>query len=232
MTKLLYLEDTYLFTGSAYIQEIGANEHGTYIILDQTIFYPQWWGQPSDTGSISSRNSRFQVESVRIDEIGIVYHYGQCLSGAFQKWETVSLKIDPARRIENAKNHSAGHLIDVAMKNIGMNSVHATKGYHFPQWPYVEYAWILGESESVVSEKLEQELARLIQQDIRVEVTLDTSQDIKAPMWKTPRYVKYDGYDGCGCGGTHVQNSGEIGHIHIKKIKSKDGMIRVSYQVG
>ena len=41
MTELIYLADTSIFTGNATVVETGTNEHGTYIILDRTIFYPQ-----------------------------------------------------------------------------------------------------------------------------------------------------------------------------------------------
>lgn len=41
MTKLLYLSDTYIFSGTATILEAGMNDYGEYIVLDQTIFYPQ-----------------------------------------------------------------------------------------------------------------------------------------------------------------------------------------------
>ena len=41
MTKLTYLSDTSIFTGTATVIETGTNEYGSYIILDQTIFYPQ-----------------------------------------------------------------------------------------------------------------------------------------------------------------------------------------------
>jgi alanyl-tRNA synthetase len=55
---------------------------------------------------------------VRLDEHGIVYHYGEYRDGTFTPRESVTLEIDREKRIQNARNHSAGHLIDIAMRNI------------------------------------------------------------------------------------------------------------------
>jgi Ser-tRNA(Ala) deacylase AlaX len=49
------------------------------------------------------------------------------------------MAIDSQKRIFNARNHSAGHLIDIAMKNIGLGYLKPTKGFHFPEGSYVEY---------------------------------------------------------------------------------------------
>lgn len=76
-TILLYLEDTYLFEETANVVQSGGNENGKYIILDKTIFYPQGGGQPTDTGIIQNENAQFYVSMVRMDENGIVYHYGE-----------------------------------------------------------------------------------------------------------------------------------------------------------
>lgn len=55
---------------------------------------------------------------VRLDEAGIVYHYGELRGESFEIGESVSLEVQKERRILNARHHSAGHLLDIAMKNI------------------------------------------------------------------------------------------------------------------
>jgi Ser-tRNA(Ala) deacylase AlaX len=44
----------------------------------------------------------------------------------------VILKINKDRRILNAKLHSAGHLLDCGVSKLGLENLHATKGFHFP----------------------------------------------------------------------------------------------------
>ena len=226
MTELLYLKDTYLFSWSAGIVETWRDESGDSIILDQTLFYPQWGGQPSDIGLISNESAIFRVTRVRIDEYGIVSHYGSYESWEFKTGTTISMQIDQATRLQNARNHSAGHLIDVAMKQIGYHHLKPTKWHHFPDGCYVEYQWRLDDD---ITDRLQAEVERLIAEDIRVIVTTDTT--LRSPMGKIPRYVAFDGYEWCGCGGTHVRSSLEIGSIIIRKIKSKDDTVKVSYSV-
>ena len=77
MTKLNYLDDTYLLESKATFIEIKENEKGKAVILDETIFYPQGGGQPADTGKIILDNNIFSVTDVRLDENGIVWHFGE-----------------------------------------------------------------------------------------------------------------------------------------------------------
>lgn len=230
MTTLLYLSDTYLFESTATIREIWENEHGRYIILDQTIFYPQWGGQPSDIGRISTGSCVFEVRKVRLDEHGVVYHFWEMLSGTIHIWDSVNLEIDHEVRIKNAMNHSAWHLIDVAIQRMGIDWK-PTKWYHFPEGSYVEYSGTLSEEESILIDRINTTLSDLIEKDIPVIVS-EKAISWWAPHGKKPRHVWYAWSTGCGCGGTHVRSSWEIWSMTIRKIKMKDGMIRVSYSIG
>ena len=226
MTELLYLKDTYLFSWSAGIIETWRDESGDSIILDQTLFYPQWGGQPSDIGLISNESAIFRVTRVRIDEYGIVSHYGSYESWEFKTGTTISMQIDQATRLQNARNHSAGHLIDVAMKQIRYDQLKPMKWHHFPDGCYVEYSWRLDED---ITEQLQEAVNTVIAENIPVIVSAHTSD--KAPIGKIPRYVAFEWYEWCGCGGTHVRSSLEIGKVTIRKVKSKDTTVKVSYSV-
>lgn len=227
-TILLYLEDTYLFEETANVVQSGGNENGKYIILDKTIFYPQGGGQPTDTGIIQNENAQFYVSMVRMDENGIVYHYGEYNMGRLMIWEEVSIEINKEKRVMNARNHSAWHLMDIAIKSIWLSWLIPTKWYHFIEGPYVEYKWSIDMAEQYI-QKIEDEANRLILSELEVIVSTDTS--CIAPSGKVPRYISFKWYAGCGCWGTHVRNSNEIWEIIIRKIKSKDDTVRVSYGV-
>ncbi|HIF14485.1 MAG TPA: hypothetical protein EYQ86_03840 [Bacteroidetes bacterium] len=94
MTNLLYLDNTYLFETSAKFIELKENEKGTAIILDQTIFYPQGGGQPADTGKIILGSNEFIVTDVRLDEQGLVWHFGTFNSNPFNNGDEVDLEDD------------------------------------------------------------------------------------------------------------------------------------------
>ncbi len=235
MTQLLYLQDTHQFEGTAKIQSIEQTEKGAAIILDQTIFYPQGGGQPADSGYIENENGKFQVKDVRLNEHGVVYHFGEFIEGSFSENEEITMKVDAEKRIINARNHSAGHLLDVAREKANIAFLKPEKGYHFADGPYVEYDGELENPESYIK-KMEEAINELVTENIPVE-KLELSceeanlKGIKAPPGKSARVIYFKGYTGCGCGGTHVNSSAEIGKVTIRKISSKKGKTKIAYSV-
>ena len=235
MTNLLYLNNTYLFEANAKFIELRENEKGTAIILDQTIFYPQGGGQPADTGKVISESKEFTVTDVRLDEEGIVWHFGTFNSKPFNKGEEVTLEIDKDKRLLNARLHSAGHLLDCAVSKLDLETLKPTKGFHFPQGPYVEYNGLVEDNQALIP-ILEKAINELIEENLHT-ASEDLSpeeakaQNIWTPQGKSARVVRFHGYEHCGCGGTHINEASEIGKVHIRKIKSKKGTTRISYAI-
>lgn len=232
MTKLLYLEDTKKYTAGAVVLNIDDDEYGTFLVLDQTIFYPQGGGQPADQGKIVSNNNTFKVEHVVLTPDAIVKHYGQFDGESFNSLTSVILEIDEERRILNSKLHSAGHLLDCAVMELGL-PLKPTKGFHFPEGTYVEYEGILDNGSQYVKD-LETVINELVNKGLTFKANYLNSDEackkgIIAPEGKAARFVHVDGFDGCGCGGTHVKSTNELGRIIIRKIKSKKGNTKISY---
>ena len=235
MTGLNYLSDTYLFESQATIKEIKQTEVGKAVVLDQTIFYPQGGGQPADKGMIYSDDVEFEVVDVRLDRSGEVYHYGGYDKGEFAVGDIVKLKIDKDRRVKNAQLHSAGHLLDAAVKKLGITEIKPVKGFHFPDGPYVEYEGSLENPMDYIP-KVEEAVNELILENVELEKEELSNEEaekrgIWAPPGKSARIINFKGYKTCGCGGTHVNNAGEIGKITIRKISSKKGKTRIAYLV-
>ncbi len=232
-TKLKYFEDTYLFQSQATVLDI--IEDGNFpdkqiLILDQTIFYPQGGGQPSDTGIIESKDGNFvfKVEKVAFNSNGQVYHIGEFIKNKFKIGESVKLKIDKEKRVLNAKNHTAGHLIDWTVESLNLN-LKAKKGFHFPQGSYVEYQGELSEDKEELAKKIEKRANQIISENPKIEFVFENN---KHESGKPMRIMKIEGYQNCPCGGTHVKEAKEIGILTIRKIKAKKGNIKISYQVG
>lgn len=232
-TLLIYLNDMYKYQTKANILNIlepidkfeTINQDKYSIILDQTIFYPQAGGQPSDKGFIKSNNGIFQVESVYFKD-GIVYHNGIFLKGSFNNTEQVNLEVDQNLRELHNKNHSAGHLIDYALDNLGYK-FEPVKAYHFPAGPYVEYKGILSEVERKnLQEKLESEVNNLVKASLNIKIGLLDNDPNKRIM-----FIEKENYTPILCGGTHVKNTSDIKEIKIRKIKNEKGNLRVSYLV-
>jgi alanyl-tRNA synthetase len=234
MTKLNYLENTYLFGSEWKIIETWEKEFGEYIILDETIFYPQGWWQPSDIWEITFWENVFEVENVRLDENWVVCHYGKCRGapcGYPEKWNKVKLKINSENRIKNAKNHTWWHLLDIAVQNMWLNLI-AKKWFHFDTGCYVEYSWIYNvEEKEEILRELNSEINNLISQDLKIFV--ENNLDWKSAEWKTFRKVYFEKYinNWCGCWWTHLNSIWELGKIEITNIKNKKWNCKISYRI-
>ena len=236
MTQLTYLSDTYLLRSPAKILDIQIVEEKIAIILDETIFYPQGGGQPSDTGNIESPTGTFEVEKVKLSPEGIVLHFGNYTKGSLEIGDEVILKVNEAKRLSHAKIHSAGHFIDV-----GVNALYPDlkpgKGYHFPEGPYVEYEGntsnINPEIVKINLQEYMNELSKNHSEIIAEDLSDEGAQErgITPPVGKKARIISIGKLHSCGCGGTHVKNTSEIGSITIRKISVKNGCLRVAYEI-
>jgi Ser-tRNA(Ala) deacylase AlaX len=98
-------------------------------------------GQPADTGTISSPDGSSKFEVVHVQKpkgSSHIEHIGSYSSEShFREGDEVSVEIDSERRMLNARVHSAGHLLDSALYLLGMTDLEPSKGYHFPDGPYV-----------------------------------------------------------------------------------------------
>jgi alanyl-tRNA synthetase len=87
------------------------------IILDKTNFYAEMGGQETDHGTIISekKRSEFRVEHVQSFG-GYVLHSGLVTKGEIGVGDTVELHVDSARRSAIAANHTATHLLNLALR--------------------------------------------------------------------------------------------------------------------
>lgn len=237
--KLLYLEDFNLLETNAKVIEVVQENERDVVILDQTVFYPQGGGQPYDQGIIESPRGKFVVEEVRfVDEE--VKHIGKFERGNFSQGETVRCLVDEDRRKLHARIHSAGHLVDKAIKELKLGWVPG-KGYHFPNGPYDEYE---GSLENMDKEKVKTGIERLCNQYIErggktevlfmereeMEKVCHYIPDFPEEKGKRARIVVHDGYY-MPCGGTPVKDISEVGHMTIRKVKQEGKNIRIGYDV-
>jgi len=162
-TQLDYWEDTYKFEAKAKVISVTDDKKG--VILTSTIFYPQGGGQPSDVGVIKgSAGGVFNVTSLKAEK-GVVSHLGNFQNeNVFAPGEEVTLQIDESTRVLHARLHSAGHLLDVAVQNLGLTWIPA-KGYHFPAGPYVEYQGdVQAEKRAEIVKQVQQQMNQLTSQ--------------------------------------------------------------------
>lgn len=238
-TNLKYLEDTYVFTDTATVVGKGRGEKGGYLELDQSIFYPQGGGQPSDAGYIVLGETEIPVTFVGFSD-GIVQHFvPEAYFETAKQGASVSLKVNEARRLNNAKLHSSGHLISHVMETMKPGLV-PIKGYHFENGAHVEFI----DQSRVGSAEMIEEANGAIESDIQADLKIsavfsdfDSVNKIRPdlapfiPRDKPTRVVQIGGYKALPCGGTHVKSLAELSGMKITKIKRKKDNLKVSYEL-
>lgn len=237
-TKLLYMSDMAATEGSATVQAVMEIEGKTIVFLDQTLFYAQGGGQPYDKGSITSDSATFEVDEVRYLD-GLIKHIGHFTAGRFAEGDTVSLHVDPVRRALHRRLHSGGHVVDLALKRLNIDWTPG-KGYHFPDGPYIEYAGSLeGKDKEALQGEIEKECNKIIEENIPTRIEFVSAEELQNRGFQVPptldsgkplRIVYYGDF-GVPCGGTHVDQMGDLRHLTIRKIKQEGGNIRVAYDV-
>jgi phenylalanyl-tRNA synthetase alpha chain len=234
-TKLLYFTDAYQKTATAEVIDVITEGPQTAIILDQTLFYPQGGGQPADQGSISSPTSAFDVTHVSYNG-GDVLHKGK-LSGDLKKGDQVTLKIDWARRYQHMQQHTAGHIVDQAVKNVvmGANSIDGNHGigkHMFVEFtteiPVDAVSNIQAQVENIIAENFPITTEMVSYEDL-VKRQVKLPPDL--PKDKPLRIVQIGQYPLMPDGGTQLHSTGETWPITITQVVQKDGHWRVQYQV-
>ena len=236
-TELVYLKDTYQFTHTAKVESLSQDDRGQYCVLDQTIFYPQGGGQPSDTGFLGIQSAQVPISFAAFVE-GEVRHYGDFSGNPINLGTEVVLSIDRDRRITHAKAHTAGHLLADVVESLGKGLI-AVKGHHFPDGSYVEFQGnVPTEEAATFIEEVNDRLSKILSSDEKIQTYRVSLEDLKTLGSRTPtnlptdkpmRVVKIGSFQVTPCGGTHLKSLGELQEVVITKAKRRKGHTKVSY---
>lgn len=237
-TKLIYMEDFGVIECDAEVTSLDEHEGKQVVVLNQTCFYPKGGGQDFDQGTIISEMATFNVEAVFFID-GEVKHIGHYIEGSFKVGDAVHCKVKEDRRLLNTRIHSGGHLLDMAVRQLGW-AWKPGKGAHYPDMAFVEYSGKFdGEQKQKHIDELQTEIDKLIAQGSTNTIKFMTPEEMAAtgavvpenlPKGKPTRAVFYNDF-AVPCGGTHVKDIKDIGKVTVTNIKKKDGNIRVSYKV-
>jgi cysteine desulfurase len=170
----------------------------------------------------------------------------------------VQVRINSVYRSLTARLHSAGHLLDLAMKEVlpllfkpGENVpvLKGGKGYHFPDAPSVEYdGAVPPEKREELVPSLNKRLKELINTDNKTSTwILERGKDDSKIMevlccgpdalshyglGKTVRIVAVGSSDNvCPCGGTHVEKASTLVSVTVTKVKVTKGQTKLSYVI-
>ena len=86
------------------------------VVLDRSVFYAESGGQVHDVGTIAGKRGSLQVADVQKNE-DIFLHSGT-LKGSLSEGDEVEARIDAAYRMDVARNHTATHLLQAALRQV------------------------------------------------------------------------------------------------------------------
>ena len=206
-----------LFSNGESVNEIKSGENAV-VILDQTAFYGESGGQVGDSGLIFN----FQVNDTQ--KYGQVFgHIGQLTSGSLKVGDKVKAEVEAQRRHAITLNHSATHLLHSALREVLGNHV-AQKGslvneqvlrFDFSQPEAINKAQ-LAEIERIVNRKVRENIQVVIEQmDIESAKAKGAMALFGEKYGDVVRVVDMSDFSIELCGGTHVNQTGDIGLFKI-----------------
>lgn len=210
------------------INSLDIGEEGI-IILRQTPFYGESGGQIGDTGTLKTENGKAQVLDTKLSKDGLILHMVKLVDGQIKLDDSVKASIDKARRNSIKKNHTATHLLHKALKEVLGEHVNQAGSLVLEN----RFRFDFSHFESLKEEeifKIEEMVNEKIMAGLEVQVietSLEDAQKIGAVGLFEDKYkddvriIKVDEFSQELCGGTHVNNTSDIG---IFKILSEAGI--------
>jgi alanyl-tRNA synthetase len=225
-TERLYYTDCYLREFEARILRSVSVPNGFKVYLDRTAFYPTSGGQPTDFGTLAG----IQVLEA-LDEGDEIAHLLPHAPGG----ESVSGRIDWARRFDHMQQHTGQHLLSAAFEKIGD---YKTVSFHLGE----DSSTIDLDSDRVGSRQLEEAedaANQVVFENRPVRISFQPSVeasrlDLRKPTSRAGevRLVEVEGFDLSACGGTHVNRTGAVGLILLRKVERMKGLTRVEFVCG
>lgn len=199
---------------------------GYQVWLDQTLFFPEEGGQSPDMGTIDG----IRVLDVQIKDEVITH----TLAAPLAVGTTVKGVVDWKHRFYNMQQHSGEHIFSGIVHNrFGYDNV----GFHLSD------SIVTMDFNGVITaediEKIETEVNQAIIENIPVEVSYPTKEELKVLEYRSKieiegqvRIVTIPGYDVCACCAPHVRRTGEIGMLKVMNVQSYKGGVRISILCG
>lgn len=207
------------------VQSISSGQDG-YIVLDETPFYAESGGQSGDNGTMQltladgSQTELLIKDTTKLPNGIFLHHF--IARGSLQVGDTVQVQIGVEQRLAAARNHSATHLLQFALRQVLGNHVHQAGSLVTPERLRFDFAHIAPLTPTEI-EVIEGIVNGLILQNEPVQTVSMTKPEAEAKGFlaffgdkygETVRTVTM-GPSMELCGGTHVKATGDIGSFKI-----------------
>ena len=204
------------------------------VIFDQTTFYAESGGQVADTGTIENSESAFKVTNVIKAPNKQHLHHVEVLFGEIKVGDTLALKVDELRRKKIMRNHSSVHLLQKALTDVLGDHIAQHGSYvndEYSHFDFNHYQKVTAEQLIEVERKVNEWIAEAIPCETK-ELPIEEAKQIGAKALFDDKYgdvvrvVCFGEVSKEFCGGTHVNNTGDIGVFVIEYEESVAAGIR------
>lgn len=204
------------------------------VILDVTAFHAEGGGQVGDIGTLKAPAGVLQVTKTKKLPDGVTYMAGTVVEGTLNVGDEVTYEVDRARKADVARNHTATHLLQAALREVLGDHVNQAGSYVGPDRLHFDF--------SHFSPMTAEELARvetLVNDQILAgkKVTFEEMPIAEAKergaralfgekYGSIVRVVTVPDFSMELCGGVHVRNTAQIGSFKIVSESSSGAGVR------
>ncbi len=215
-------EVTVLTTEDEIADALSDGEKGT-IFVKESPFYAASGGQEADTGIIRTADFEFQVEDVKKLLGGKYAHIGHVTRGMVKIGDQVTLEADRGKRALSARNHSATHLLQKALKEVLGNHVEqagSSVNENRLRFDFTHFSSLTEDEirkvEEIVNERIQEHLP-VKAENMPIEEARKTGAAalFGEKYGDIVRVVSMGEFSKEFCGGTHVENTGVINAFKI-----------------
>ena len=193
------------------------------IILDVTPFYAEGGGQVGDAGLFVSELGRIVVSNAKKLPDGTVYHIAYVEEGQLKVGDAVDITVDQAKKLASARNHTATHLLQAALKRVVGDQVNQAGSSVTPERLRFDFSNFEPVSEQQLADVEELVNAEILKgKDVSIsQMKQDEAKAMGAMALFGEKYgdivrvVSVPGFSMELCGGSHVSNVGQIGMFKI-----------------
>lgn len=190
------------------------------IVLDNTPFYPEGGGQVGDKGTLTSANEIIEIIDTK-KENNLILHFAKQLPENVEA--NFVAKVNTDLRTSTSKNHSATHLMHLALRNILGTHVEQKGSLVNPNYLRFDFSHFskvseeeLRQVENSVNAQIEAQLQLQEHRNIPIQEALDKGAMalFGEKYGDTVRMIEF-GDSKELCGGIHVKNTADIWHFKI-----------------
>ena len=196
---------------------------GVLVVLDKTPFYAEMGGQAADHGMLNSADCSLRVLDVKNTTKGYYVHTCVLESGIVKVGDHLTAQVDKEYRMAIARNHTATHLLQAALREVLGDHVHQAGSYQDAEITHFDFTHFsavtpeeLARVQKIVNDKIYESMNVTVR-----EMPIEEAKKLGAmalfgeKYGKVVRVVDIEGWSTEFCGGTHVKNTAQIGGFKI-----------------